>query len=160
MGLRVEACSTTGEDKVSESIGRDSRESSRLSTSEVCPAEAGTDVETSCFTSSAIPGVWTSLLYVKYVLPGVYVEGVAEASNGAGKIGPVATGEAVETGGKEAIDGPELLDGNPIAAVGPDMVRGVMKISSLLLALHSRPRILVVRPWIWLVAAGAEVSRS
>ena len=125
MGLRVEACSTTGEDKVSESIGRDSRESLRLSPSEFCPAEAGTDVETSCLTSSANPSTRTSLLYVKYVLPEVYVEGVAEASNGAGKIGPVATGEAVDTGGIEAVDGPALLDGNPLAAVGPDEVPGV-----------------------------------
>ena len=119
MGLRVEACSTTGEDKVSESIGRES-------TSEFCPAEAGTDVETTCFASSAIPGAWTSLLYVRYVLPEVYVEGVADASSGAGKIGPVATGEAVDTEGIEAVDGPALLDGNPLAAVGPDEVPGVV----------------------------------
>ena len=119
MALRVESCSTTGEDNVSESIGRES-------TSQFCPAEAGTDVETTCFTSSAIPGARTSLLYVKYVLPEVYVEGVAEANNGAGKIGPVATGEAVDTGGIEAVDGPALLDGNPLAAVGPDEVPGVV----------------------------------
>ena len=56
----------------------------------------------------------------------VYVEGVAEASSGAGKIGPVATGEAVDTGGIEAVDGPALLDGNPLAAVGPDEVPGVV----------------------------------
>ena len=118
MGLRVEACSTTGEDKVSEWIGRES-------TSEFCPAEAGTDVETTCFTSSAIPGAWTSLLYVEYVLREVYVEAVAEAIRGAGKIGPVATGEAVDTGGIEAVDGPALLDGNPLAAVGPDEAPGV-----------------------------------
>ena len=92
------------------------------STSEFCPAGSGTDVETNCFNPSAIPGVRTSSLYVQYVLPEVYVEGVAEASSGAGKIGPVATGEAVDTGGIEAVDGPALLDGNALVAVGPDEV--------------------------------------
>ena len=66
-------------------------------------------------------------------MPGVYVEGVAEANNGAGKIGPVATGEVVEAGGKEAVDGPEVLDGNPIAAVGQDMVRDVEKSAAFFL---------------------------
>ena len=128
MGLLVEACSTTGEDTVSESISRES-------TSQFCPAEAGTDVETTCFTSSAIPGARTSLLYVKYVLPEVYVEGVADASRGAGKIGPVATGEVVDTDGIEAVDGPALLHGNPLAAVGPDEVPGV--VNSTLFRLRS-----------------------
>ena len=59
---------------------------------------------------------------VKYVLPGVYVEGVAEASNGAGKIGPVATGEVVGAEGNKAVDSPELLDGNPVADVGPGVI--------------------------------------
>ena len=59
----------------------------------------------------------TSLLYVKEVLPEVYIDGAAEADKGGGKIGPVATGEVVGAEGKEAIDGPELLDGNPVAAV-------------------------------------------
>ena len=58
-----------------------------------------------------------------------------DASRGAGKIGPVATGEAVNTGGIEAVDGPALLDGNPLAAVGPDEVPGV--VNSTLFRLRS-----------------------
>ena len=56
------------------------------------------------------------MLYVKGVMPEVCIDGAAEADNGGGKIGPVATGEVVGAEGKEAVDGPELLNGNPIAA--------------------------------------------
>ena len=125
VGLRVKTCSTTGKVEDSESIGNDSRMSPHLSTSDICPAETGTEVKTVCFASFDISDVWTSLIWVKYVLPGVYAKGVAEANNGAGKIGPVATGEVVRAEGKKAVDGPELLDGNPIAEVGPDVIPGV-----------------------------------
>ena len=50
---------------------------------------------------------------------------VAEANNGAGKIGPVTNGEVVGAEGKKAVDGPELLDGNPVADVGPGVIPDV-----------------------------------
>ena len=59
-------------------------------------------------------------------MPEVYVNGAAEAVRGGGNVGPVSTGEVVDAGGKEAVDGPALLDGNPLAAVGPDEVPGVV----------------------------------
>ena len=96
VGLLVEACNTTGEDGTSGSISRES-------TSQIFPAEAGTDVETK---PPTIPGVRTSSLYVQYILPEVCVEGVAEGSRGGGNTGPV---DAVDT---EAVGGPVIFDGN------------------------------------------------
>ena len=49
--------------------------------------------------------------------PEVYIDGAAEADNGSGKVGPAAAGEPVGAEGKEAEDGPKLLDGNPVAAI-------------------------------------------
>ena len=58
-------------------------------------------------------------------MPEVYVNGAAEAVRGGGNIGPVSTGEVVDAGGREAVDGPALLDGNALVAVGQDEVPGV-----------------------------------
>ena len=51
VGLRADACSTTGKVEDSESIGSDSRMSPHLLASEICPAETGTEVDTVCFAS-------------------------------------------------------------------------------------------------------------
>ena len=54
------------------------------------------------------------------------MDGAAEAESKGGKIGPAAAGEPVDTEGTEAVDGPALLDGNALVAVGQDEVPGVV----------------------------------
>ena len=124
-GRRVVDSSTRGATDDSEPIGIDPRLSSALSTLALGHAKLGTDANTFCFASVVGSAVWTSLLCIKEVMPEVYVNGAAEAVRGGGKIGPVATGEVVDAGGREAVDGPALLDGNPLAVVDPDVVPGV-----------------------------------
>ena len=124
-GRRAADSSTMGATDDSEPIGIDSRLSSALSTLALGHAKLGTGTNALCFASVVVSAVWVSLLCIKEVAPEVYIDGAAEAVRGGGKIGPVATGEVVEAEGRKAVDAPELFDGNPFAAVDPDMVLGV-----------------------------------
>ena len=125
-GRRTADSSTSGTTSDSDLIAAGSELSSAPSTLALGHAKLGRWTNTFCFASVIGFAVWTSLLCIKEVMPEVYVNEAAEAVRGGGNVGPVSTGEVVDAGGKEAVDGPALLDGNPLAAVGPDEVPGVV----------------------------------
>ena len=110
-GRRTADSSTSGTTSDSELIATGSELSSAPSTLALGHAKLGRWTNTFCFASVIGFAVWTSLLCIKEVMPEVYVNGAAEAVRGGGNVGPAS--EAVDAGGKEAVDGPALLDGNP-----------------------------------------------